>query len=51
MSSGIDWRFRVRNADPEGPPIEYFVGLAWASGEKNRLAVGCVSGRSHVLGR
>jgi hypothetical protein len=48
MSSGIDWKYRVSNADPEQPPISYSVGLAWASGASNRLAVGLVSGLDAV---
>ncbi len=48
MSSGINWKYRISNANPAEPPIDYSVGISWASGDSNQLAVGLVSGLDAV---
>lgn len=45
MSSGINWKYRVSNANPEEPPVRYEVGVSWASGgAKDEFVVGLFQG-------
>jgi len=48
MASGINWKYRIGNVDPTEPPISYCVGVGWASGARNKLTVGLVSGLDAV---
>lgn len=49
MSSGVDWMYKISNANPEEPPIEYSIGISWASGgPPNELEVGLIWGLSAV---
>lgn len=52
MSSGINWRYRISNRNPEEPPISYSIGVAWVSGgqspDHEGLTVGFVYGLDAV---
>lgn len=49
MSSGVDWMYKISNANPEEPPIEYSIGISWASGAPpSELEIGLLWGLQAV---
>lgn len=48
MSSGIDFRYIVRNSLETEPPIRFIVGVAWATGAHDEMAVCHLAGLKAV---